>query len=156
MTGATTEGAVPASVETLKETVKFRGHRMVRSTHPTTIEVTTEEDLTEQGDCIIGVGAEKGCAGLGPGVKSLLRAEGVRVKVTIAAGGESFVIHARGDPRLTLTHPHDLVVRKSEFTSDRTVAVGADASSRDIPRSLVRLLQDPATLGSLVIEVIRP
>lgn len=128
---------------------------MVRSTHPTTIEVTTEEYLTEQGDCIVGVGADKGCAGLDPSVRELLRTAGTRVKLSVLVGGESFVLNAKGDPRLTLTDPHDIVIRKSDFVSDRTVAVAADASSRDIPRSIVRLLQDPGTEGRLEIQVSR-
>jgi uncharacterized protein len=136
-----------------KDVVDFRGHRMVRALHPTTIEVTTEEDLTEEGDCIIGVGAAKGCAQLDPRVKEGLRRADSRVTVRIIAGPQVFVLHASSDPRLELSHPHDIVIRKSGFTSDRTLAVRADASSRDVPRPLIRLLRDPGTLGRLEIEV---
>lgn len=136
-----------------RDVVEFKGHPMVRSTHPTTIEVTTEEYLTEQGDCIIGVGADKGCGQLDAEVREMLRKEGSKVKVSIFAGGLSFVIHARGNPRLELTHLHDIVVRKSEFISDRTLAVGADASSLDIPRGIVRALRSPAARGRMEIEV---
>jgi len=136
-----------------REVVEFRGHPMVRSSHPTTIEITTEEYLTENGDCIVGVGADKGCAGLGGAVKERLRIEGSRVTLKIAVGGLSFVIRAQGDQRLTLTDPHDMVVRKSDYISGRTLAVRADASSRDLPREIVRLLKNPATTGTLVIEV---
>ena len=136
-----------------REVVEFRGHPMVRSSHPTTIEITTEEYLTENGDCIVGVGADKGCAGLGGAVKERLRIEGSRVTLKITVGGLSFVIRAQGDPRLTLTDPHEMVVRKSDYISGRTLAVRADASSRDLPREIVRLLKNPATTGTLVIEV---
>jgi uncharacterized protein len=136
-----------------REVVDFKGHPMVRSSHPTTIEITTEDYLTESGDCIIGVGAAKGCAGLSSAVKERLMVEGSRVTLTVAAGGQSFVIRARGDPRLTLTDPHEMVVRKSDYISGRTLAVRADASSRDLPREIVRLLKNPATTGTLEIEV---
>ena len=59
-----------------RDVVEFRGHPMVRSSHPTTVEVTTEDYLTENGECIIGVGADKGCAGLSGAVKERLRREG--------------------------------------------------------------------------------
>ena len=127
---------------------------MVRSMHPTTIEVTTEEYLTEEGDCIIGVGASKGCAGLDDGVKERIREEGSKVTVRLVVGEETFELKARGDPRLRLSHPHDLVIRKSDFVSDRTLAVGADASARSIPRKLVSLLKDPRTTGRMEIEVL--
>ena len=135
------------------EVVEFRGHPMVRSSHPATIEVTTEEYLSENGECIIGVGANKGCAGLSRAVKERIQRGGSKVTLRVVVGAQSFVVEARGDPRLTLSDPHDLVVRKSEYISGRTLAVGADASSRDMPREMVRLLKNPATRGRLEIEV---
>ena len=149
MSGATgTDGRMVA-----REVVVFRGHPMVRSSHPTTVEITTEDYLTENGECIIGVGAAKGCAGLSGAVREGLRREGSRVTLKVAAGGLSYVIRAYGDPRLTLTDPRDMVVRKSDYISGRTLAVRADASSRDLPRDLIRLLKNPATKGTLEIEV---
>lgn len=136
-----------------KEVVLFRGHPMVRSLHPTTIEVTTEDHLTARGDCIIGVGATKGCAQLDGWVKGGLRRGGSDVTIRIVVGGTSFEVKARGDPRLELTHPRDIVIRKSDFVSDRTLAVGADSAAKDLPREMVRLLRNPSTAGRLEIEV---
>jgi hypothetical protein len=144
---------VVASKKAARDTVYFRGHPMVRSSHPTTIEVTTDEYLTEDGDCILGVRASKGCEGLDERVKDGLRRPGSKVIVKIIVGPLSFEVRARGDPRLALTHPHDMVVRKSEFVSDRTLAVRADSAARDIPRDIVRLLKSPETEGRLEIEV---
>lgn len=139
--------------EAATESVVFRGHPMVRALHPTTIEVTTEEYLTASGDCIIGVAAAKGCAQLADVLKAGLRGEGSRVVVKVVAGPEAFVLTAMGDPRLELSHPHDIVVRRSRFLSDRTLAIGASAAARDIPRSLVARLKRPETVGRLEIEV---
>jgi len=127
---------------------------MVRSTHPRTIEITTEGHLTENGDCIIGVGASKGCAGLDPRVREGLKRSGSRVTIRIVVGQAVFDVKASGDPRLELTHEHDMVIRKSDYVSDRTLAVGADSASIDIPRDMIRLLQDQKTEGRLEIEVI--
>jgi hypothetical protein len=138
----------------LRETVSFRGHRMVGSSHPTTIEVTTEGHLSENGDCIIGVEASKGCAQLDERIKAGLRREGARAVIKIIAGSLSFEVRASGDPRLELSNPHEMVIRRSDFVSDRTLAVHADAAARDIPREMVRLLKDPATVGRLEIEVV--
>lgn len=136
--------------------VGFRGHPMVRSLHPTTIEVTTDEELTVRGDCIIGVRATKGCAQLSRNVKEGLRTPGAKVKVRISVGGESFVVRALADPRLELSNPHDIVVRKSFFVSDRTLALGADRSARDLPRSMVQALKDPEAEGTFELEVSCP
>jgi hypothetical protein len=136
-----------------KESITFRGHPMVRSAHPTTLEITTEDHLTENGDCIIGVGAAKGCAQLDERVKEGLRTKDSPVTIRVMVGSAFFQVNARGDPRLNLSHPHDMVIRKSDFISDRTLAVRADAAARDLPREMVRALKDPKTVGRLEIEV---
>lgn len=147
------QGAALARVQTQTETVLFRGHPMVRSLHPTTIEVTTEEHLTPRGDCIIGVGASKGCAQLSETLKQALRREGSRVTIGLRAGGQRFDLTAQGDPGLALSHPGDIVIRKSRFVSDRTLAVGASSAAKDIPRQLVASFRDPRTVGVLEIRV---
>jgi len=126
---------------------------MVSALHPTTIEVTTEGHLTEKGDCIVGVGAEKGCAQLGERVKAGIRSGGSVVLLRLVVDSESFIVRANGDPRLTLSHPHEIVVRKSDFISDRTIAVGADAAAKDIPRDMIAKLRNPSTVGYLEVEV---
>ncbi len=126
---------------------------MVQALHPTTIEVTTEEHLTRRGDCIIGVSASSGCAQLSESVKTAIR-EGSRLLVRIVVGGESFELSAAGDPRLDLSHPRDIVIRKSEFLSDRTLAIRASSAAADIPRSMVSRLRDPHTTGTLEIRVL--
>jgi hypothetical protein len=136
-----------------KAAVTFRGHPMVRSAHPTTIEVTTEDHLTSKGDCIVGVGASSGCAQLDAKVKEGLRRRGSTVTIRLVVGPYSFEVKAEGDPRLELSHPHDIVIRKSDFISGRTLAVHADAAAKDVPREMVELLKDPETRGRLEIEV---
>ncbi len=133
--------------------VAFRGHPLVRATHPTTIEITTEDYLTESGDCIIGIMADHGCLGLDEALKSALRNGGAKVGFTIRVGSQTFSFAARGDPGLTLTDPHDAVIRRSGFLSPRTLAVGAGAAAKDIPRTLVTALRSPDTVGYLEVEV---
>lgn len=139
--------------EAIKGTVEFRGHPMIRGSHPTTIEVTTERYLTEEGDCIIGVAASSGCLQLDDELKEALRKKGAQVKVRIVVEGRSFEFNAKGDPRLELSHPHDIVIRKSDFVNGRTLAIGAGMAARSIPRELIHLLKNPQTLGKLEIEV---
>jgi hypothetical protein len=126
---------------------------MVRGSHASTIELTKEGYLTEEGDCIIGVQASHGCSDLNERLKNALKREGSRVRVRISAQEMEFELEASGDHRLLLTDPHDIVIRKSDFVSSRTLAVRADAAARDIPRELIRVLKDPKATGRLEIEV---
>lgn len=137
----------------VKEVISFSGHPMVRSLHPTTIEITTEDHLTPRGDCIVGVSAEKGCLQLDERTKEALRRAEALVSFKIRAGGEEFMFNARGDPGLELSNPNDIVIRKSGFLSERTLAVGANAAAIDLPRSLVSRLKRPDAVGRLEIEV---
>jgi len=75
------------------------------------------------------------------------------VLLRFVVGPESFLVTAAGDPRLTLSHPHEIVVRKSEFVSDRTIAVRADAAANDFPRRMIAKLRDPDAVGYLEVEV---
>jgi uncharacterized protein len=63
----------------------------------------------------------------------------------------TFKVEGSGDPRLTFSHLTDMVVRKSRFISDRTLLVSADKSAADLPRGMVRLLQDPRC--SVIVEI---
>jgi hypothetical protein len=137
------------------ERIAFHGHPMVRSLHLTTIEITTVENLTERGDCVIGVGATKGCEQLSETLKTALRSDRANVTIRVLVGEEAFVLTAEGDRGLELSHPHDMVIRKSRFMSDRTLAVSASAAARDISRSIVSKLRNPMTVGTLEIEVRR-
>jgi len=94
-----------------------------------------------------------GCAQLDAQFKELLRRKGSRVTIRLFVGRYAFEVKAEGDPRLELSHPHDIVIRKSDYVSDRTLAVNADASARDIPREIVQRLKNPDTVGRLEIEV---
>ncbi len=154
MTGVAREARLEGAA-TLRDRVRFHGHPMVRALHPRTVEVTTDEHLTEQGDCIVGVGADKGCLGLDEGVKSALGTDGASVTIRILAGGETFVIRAVGGSGLRLSHPTDIVVRTTGFASDRTLALYADVAARDMPRAMVTALRDESQIGYLEIEVAR-
>jgi hypothetical protein len=123
------------------ETFRAWGHPNVRSRHRTTLMTTRDNGLTTRGDCIIAVRAEKGLGDLDPGLKALIRNGGARVTFTIEVDGTEFEVRGRGDPRLTLTHPHDIVIRKSRYTCDRTLMILADKAACDIPDSLVERLK---------------
>ena len=76
------------------------------------------------------------------------------MKFTIRVDDLSFVFLGRGGSSLQLTDPAEMVFRKSDFISPRTVALHCDAAAIDLPRELVRLLHNPKTIGSLQIDAL--
>jgi hypothetical protein len=117
-----------------------RGHPNVRSSHKTTLEFTKDEDLTLQGDCIIGIGSSLAPAEFKPETKELLRSP-QSFLLEIEVQGEIVEIRGIGDPGLTLEDKHEMVFRKSPFVSDRTVLVNCDTASGDLDSRLKELLK---------------
>lgn len=118
------------------------GHPAILSTHPSTLEITTSRELTRRGDCIVAVKSSGAVRNLPEDLKRALSSSSGRGKLALRVGPYEFTVEGRGDPRLTFLHDNDLVVRKSGFISDRTLMIHADKSSMDMPRDMVRLLQD--------------
>jgi len=133
--------------------IPFYGHENVRGLHPRTIEITTEPDLTIQGDCIIGVSAECGCKDIPKKIKEKMRNKRSTVTLSIEVNDEIFQVTGSGSADLILEHPHDIVIRKSKFLCPRTLAINCDKASNDIPRKMIKMLQSPQTKGIFAIEV---
>ena len=132
------------------ETFTARGHRNVRATHRTTLEITKELHLTPRGDCVVAVASEKGAADLSRELLDAVK-RGARVVLVIEAGGVREAVKGLGDPRITLTHPTDIVVRKSRYVDSRTLMVGADKAAADLDRGLVEALKRGAPCRITVV-----
>jgi hypothetical protein len=137
-----------------EERIRCRGHPLVRATHPTTFEVTAEEHLTRQGDCIIGVRADRGAAGLSAEFRRVLADDRAVLVTRLSAGGCSVVVRGRGSSRMTLAHPTDLVWRRSSFVCPRTVATLCDRTAATLPRELVAALREGAELEVEMVVVV--
>ena len=134
--------------------IPFYGHENIRSLHQKTIEITTDQDLTLNGDCIIGVGASCGCNDIPEKMKKLLRSSKTNILFTIKVKDFSFKVKGKGHDELVLTHPHDIVIRKSSFVCPRTLATNCDKASDSIPRKMIKILQNPDTKGIFAIDII--
>jgi uncharacterized protein len=136
----------------IEEEVKFNGHTNVRALHRTTIEVTKHPHLTINGDCIIGVNANKSCFDIKDNLKSKVRDPYSFLEIELIVEPYSFIIKGSGDTNLSLTHPEDIVLRKSNFICSRTLSINCNFSAVDIPREIIELLKDPLKCGVLKIK----
>jgi hypothetical protein len=137
----------------VKEIVIARGHPEIRATHKTTLEVTKEKSLTERGDCIIGVGADKSISELSDGFKkALMDSVLVMVEISLPDYGLTELLTGYGSRELTFNHPTDIVIRKSDFICRRTLLIKADKAAIDINREIIELLRDTTTELSMSIS----
>jgi len=130
-----------------------RGHENIQSTHKTTFEITKETTLTRQGDCIIALESTKAATDLPHEFKEAARKEGAQITVTIEAGKLKEIVKAKGSPQLLFAHPTDLVVRKSSYTCERTLAIRADKAASDFSRKFVEKLKDPSQEITVTLTV---
>jgi len=123
------------------EEIEAFGHPLVKATHRTTFEVTREWHLTERGNCIIAVGANKAARDLSEEFKEAARRPGAEITIIIEADGEMDAAKSFGSPNLIFAHPTDIVVRKSNYICGRTVAIKADKAACDLSRRLIEKIK---------------
>ncbi|MFW9799631.1 MAG: DUF371 domain-containing protein [Candidatus Thorarchaeota archaeon] len=124
-------------------TVRFgaSGHENVIGEHGTTVEITSEANLTRKGTCIIAVRAEKTLATLDSTTKALAASRKTIIVLRLNVGNQTEEIRGRGDPGLTYSDSVSMVARKSSFVCGRTLMVRADKSASDLSRSFIERLR---------------
>ena len=122
------------------------GHKNILATHKTTIEFTKDKDLTKDGNCIVGVGANFNSEE----IKPLLKSD--RIKITIKAGDSKEEIIAK--PNKGFNSEKEMVIRFGDFLSARTLAINADKSAKYLDRRLIEKLKNPEQKIVVVIEQI--
>ena len=125
------------------EFVLAQGNTNIQATHKSTIEITKDCELSRRGDCVIAVSADKALADLSSQFKENLQQENSELTMLIETGEVAEVVSAHGNPRLILSHPTDMVVRKSNYVCSRTLTIEADKAACDLSRELVQMLKNP-------------
>lgn len=137
----------------ITEVIFGYGHGNVQATHHATVEFTKDTYLSKNGDCILVVSADKGLADLSNGLKSALKQPNAKLTVKIEAGGICEELHAEGSHHLILSHNQEMVIRKSDYVSERTLAVRADKAAKDLSRELVEKLKNPKQRVKITLTV---
>lgn len=126
----------------IKEVIFAQGHKNILARHKTTLEFTKDQQLSKKGDCIIAVAADKALTDLSDEFKEKMRNNNAKLTVIIEAGDIVEQVNAQGYQQLKLTHPTEMVIRKSDYVCSRTLAVQADKAAQDLSRELVQKLKN--------------
>ncbi len=112
------------------------GHENITAKHKRTLEFTKDNDLGIEGDCILGVSANFSLYDL----KELIKEES-KLKMIIKVGdiSDEVVFEANQD----FNDEREIVIRKGDFASDRTLGVKADKACADLKKELVEKLKNP-------------
>ncbi|MDR2830506.1 MAG: DUF371 domain-containing protein [Methanobrevibacter sp.] len=122
--------------------IKAMGHENISSKHKTTFEITKDENLTPEGDCIVGVSSDKSMKDLSKDFKEKIANDNSLIKVELSTKNGHDEITGYGHHKLTLTHPTDIVCRKSSYVCPRTLMIKSNKASIDLNRQLIEDLKN--------------
>ncbi|MBP5785089.1 MAG: DUF371 domain-containing protein [Methanobrevibacter sp.] len=117
--------------------IMAKGHENVLSLHKSTFEITKDKDLTLSGDCIIGLDIDKSMEDFPKEFKEKLANDDTKVIVELKTPNASDTIEGFGHHDLSLSHPTDIVCRKSTFVCSRTLMIKSDKAAIDLNRDLI-------------------
>ena len=118
--------------------IKAKGHENVLSLHKSTFEITKDKDLSLAGDCIIGLDIDKSMDDFPEEFKEKLANDDTKVIVELKTPNASDTIEGYGHHDLTLSHPTDIVCRKSTFVCSRTLMIKSNKAAIDLNRDLIK------------------
>jgi len=117
------------------------GHPNILGTHKTTLEFTKDEEVSLMGDCIVGVNAgfdlEK--------IKELIKKSGnKKIAITIEALSKNKKIKETviAEINSDFNSNRELVIRKTDFVSNRTFAIKANKAAFVLRRDLIEYLKE--------------
>ena len=119
-----------------------KGHKNVSSKHKSTFEITKDAEISPTADCIIGTDMDKTMLNFPPEFKDKIADSNTRITVKLKTENGYDEITGWGHEDLTLTHPTDIVIRKSDFTCSRTLMINADKAAKDLDGNLIEDLKN--------------
>ena len=130
--------------------IKGKGHKNITANHKTTLEFTKEQELTLRGNCIVAVSCNKGLRDIPFRLKKHLLEE-KKIKIIIKCGSSEDYLYAYGNKNLRFLSEREIVIRKSSYIDERTLAINATKSARDLKRKLVNEMKKGK---EIVIEIL--
>ncbi len=125
------------------------GHPGIKATHRTTLMLTKDADCTARGDCIIGVRAD-----FDPGqLRELVKQEGKLVMaITVKQGRKVLREQVETTTNASFNDSREIVLRKTDFLSPRTLGIRADKSAFELNREMAVAMRNPAQKIEVVIS----
>ena len=119
-----------------------KGHENVSSLHKSTFEITKDAEIGPTADCIIGVDMDSSMLNFPQEFKDRIADSNTKIIVILDTENGHDEITGFGHEDLTLTHPTDIVCRKSDYTCSRTLMIHADKAARDLDGDLIEDLKN--------------
>ncbi len=115
------------------------GHTNILSTHKMTLEFTKDSEVSKKGDCIVGVKADFELSK----IKELIKkSRNKKITITIETSDKKIKEMLKAELNPSFNNDKELVIRKSDFVSDRTLARRANKAAFELKRDLIDYLKE--------------
>ncbi len=128
------------------------GHPNTRCTHKTTLEFTKDSNITPRGNCILGVKASFKPDKLTRFIEENKKAPLFRVYI----GGGKRKTEIIGKLNPDFRADNEIVLRKSDFKSKRTLLVKCNKAAEDIEKKVINKIRCPEKKLKIRIEPVFP
>jgi uncharacterized protein len=135
----------------MEYTFIVNGHPNITSKHRTTFEFTKDENIGITADCIIGVKSPVSMDNIPQEICKSIKEDNKLITLKLETENAVDEIKGYGHHELTLNHPTDMVIRKSEFKCGRTLMINADKAAKDLKTELIEDLKDSKQLKITII-----
>ncbi|MBI1935174.1 DUF371 domain-containing protein [Candidatus Woesearchaeota archaeon] len=124
------------------------GHPDILGTHKTTLEFTKEKEVTLNGNCIIGVCADFDFDKLTEFIK---KARSTKITINVHTRDKKIKEMINAELNLDFSHNEEIVIRKTNFISQRTLAIKANKAAFDLNRQLIEFLKEKQNVIGVVM-----
>lgn len=135
------------------EVVRAYGHVNISATHDSTIEITKDDYLTPQGNCIIGVNANKAAYELSQQFKDIVKDDNAVIIIIFVTPNNFDYLVARGSRNLKLKSNRKIIIRRSDYIDESTIAVKSNKAAKNISRKLVEDLINGSQLYVILVAI---
>jgi len=125
------------------------GHQNILGTHKATLEFTKDEEVSLKGDCIVGVNADFELKDLKEFIKGR---ESKKVSITIETSDRKIKESIAAEMNPEFNSSHELVIRKTDFISERTLAIRANKAAFELNKELIGFLKEKRSKINVIIE----
>ena len=112
------------------------GNKNILGNHKTTLEFIKDKNLTKKGNCIIGINCNFDLNEIKDYIKNKNK-----LKIIIRINNLKEEINANINQKFN--SKSEIVIRKTDFISERTLATNANKAAIDINRKWIELMKNP-------------
>ena len=125
------------------------GHPNILATHKTTLEFTKEKELSLEGNCIVGIASDFELSEIKNFIKNC---KNKKIKITIEAPNKKINDTIEAEINSDFNSGNEIVIRKTDFISERTLAIKSDKAAFELKRELIEFLKEKKNKIRIIVE----